>query len=240
MSVTSHGRHPNSPAERDAVGLDGAGISLQDNQFHGVAKRDIEQRADSVSHVTSDTLRGVAEQSSQGNDGDGVHRKDDAGAGMYLGHSDADRHKDEEQVDLAVQQDHLTCPSKSDHQVGFAVGGFLICLAVLTSVYDRPLGCSFRCLLTELAIVSRCEDSSRSGGVIAAGPLPVTVVGSMILSFEVDGLKTSWLRDGMCEMMKITKLVRVYGLSTACASVWRRAAMRSGPEAEAICISQVR
>jgi hypothetical protein len=40
-------------------------------------------------------------------------------------------------------------------------------------------------------------------------------------------------------LLLVMMMVRVYGLSTACASVsvWRRAAMRSCPEAETICIS---
>lgn len=229
------------PAEWHAAGLDGAGASSQDNQFDGVAKRDVEQRADGISHVTGNTLGGMAEQPGQGNDGDGVHGKDDAGAEMDLGHSNADGHEDEEQVDLAVQQDHLTCAGKPDRKVRFAVGGFLICLVVTASVYDRPLGCSFRCRLIDLAIVSRCEDGSRSGRAITGAAGVVTVVEIMMLSFEVDALDSSWLGNRVCEMMKITGgMMRVYGLSTACASVWRRAAMRSGPEAEAICISQVR
>lgn len=98
------------------------GRSLQDDQLDGIAKRDIQEGAGGIAEFTSNTLGGMTEQPSQRNDGDGVHGKDNAGAGVHLRDGDADGHKDEEQVDLAVQHDHPTCPSKSEQEIGFAVG----------------------------------------------------------------------------------------------------------------------
>jgi len=236
--ANGHGRRTTRPTGIGR-GLDRteAGIGLQDNQLDGIAKSDIQQRAGGVSEFTGNALGGVAEQPGQRNDGDRVHAKDDAGAGMNLGHDDADGHKDEQQIDLAVEQDHPTGPGKPEQQAGFAVGGLVIvALVVLAVVYDRPLGCSFRCRLIDLAsIMTRWGHDGWSGRAIAVATWAVTVVRSiMVLCFYVDVLKARRLRFRLC-VMETTKLMRVYGFSTACASVWRLAAMRSGPEAEAIC-----
>lgn len=89
--------------------------------------------------------------------------------------------------------------------------------------------------------MGRRKGCGRGGDGIGVATRAVSVVESMMLRFGVDGLGTGWLRNRMCEMKGVTSrrgLVRVYGLSAACASVSvrRRAAMRSCPEAETICV----
>ena len=48
----------------------------KDDQFDCISKSDVDQSSDGVTKATGNTLRGMAEQSSQGNDSHCIHRED--------------------------------------------------------------------------------------------------------------------------------------------------------------------
>ena len=95
-------------------------VSLQNDQLYSVAERDVQQGAERVSKLTGHAFGGITEESGKGNDGEGIHGKDEAGRGSRnLADGDADGDKDQHQVhELVVTQDLLEDLCKSNCDVG--------------------------------------------------------------------------------------------------------------------------
>ena len=80
---------------------------LQDNQFDGIAKGDIQKRSPSISHAACNTLGRMTEQCSQRYDCHSVHGKHNGRLGRPIQGSpiqtDANGYEDQKDVDPAVE-----------------------------------------------------------------------------------------------------------------------------------------
>lgn len=99
-------------------------VHVQDNEFHSISESNVHQSANGITHSVRHGLSGVAQEAGERDDGNSIHGKDHAGA--HVGHeldSDADRNKDEQDVQVAVEDDHLA----GDEESLEAVGLVLVC-----------------------------------------------------------------------------------------------------------------
>lgn len=132
-------------------------MNLQDNQLDGIAESHVQEGANGVTKLAGDGLGGVAEQAGEWNDGDGIHCEDDARAHAEGFGDDADGDEDEEHVDPAVEQDHLTREVEAGKDARFLLlfGSFVLLQSTLV-VYDSPLPRSFRRYSNILEVAGTC------------------------------------------------------------------------------------
>lgn len=89
-------------------------VNLQDNQFHGIPKGHINQGPNSITQATGNTLSRMAQQPSQGHDGDGVQGKDDGRTQARSFDGDAGRDEDKQNIDPAVKEGSLGMFAEAD------------------------------------------------------------------------------------------------------------------------------
>jgi len=129
----------------------------QDNQFHGVAKSDIQQSTDGITKSMGYGFRSVAEKAGERDDGNGIHGENDGGA--QAGHEldkNSDGHEDEKDVKPAVAENLLGRLEESHHDIGsLLVLAVIVAIIIVVStsavlggvsrgrgglrLYDRPL-----------------------------------------------------------------------------------------------------
>lgn len=71
-------------------------VHVQDDEFHSIAKGNVHQGTNGITHIVCDTLGSVCQDTGKRNDGNSIHSEDDAGAHAgYEFDSDADGDKDQ-------------------------------------------------------------------------------------------------------------------------------------------------
>lgn len=110
-------------------------MGLQYNKFNRVAKRNVHQRTHGVAHPLGHALSRVAQETREGDDGDGVQGEDDARlqVGGLDGNSDRNHHQ--EDIDIAGEDDG----PRGDVEPH----GDILPLGLL-ELYDSPLPISLR------------------------------------------------------------------------------------------------
>ena len=86
---------------------------VQDDQLYCIAKGDVEQSPPGVSQFLGYCLGGVREQASQGNNGDGIHSKDNLGIQFGKAGGNANGHEDKQQIEPATGKAVLRMHSKA-------------------------------------------------------------------------------------------------------------------------------
>ena len=89
----------------------------QNDQLHGIAKGDINQRTNCVSQAACNAFCSMTQQPSQGDDSYSVHAEDDGRVQPYSFDGDTHRHKDEQDIDPAMAQGRLGVMNKSDRAI---------------------------------------------------------------------------------------------------------------------------
>lgn len=108
---------------------------VQNNELDCIAKSDIHQCTNCVSHSLGHAFGRMAEKSCQGYDGNRIHPKDDSRAEVSSFGSNTDGYEDQQDVDVAGQYNGFASMPKAQHDV------FLCGLLI---VYDIPLPISLR------------------------------------------------------------------------------------------------